>query len=110
MKWSLPILPVWLLVGLVVNAQFASSIFGTHTGGNLNAWLYLTSFTQDRDLLAIGTQVTSVMLVMGMKYMLMVLLMLTAIYTAGKNLQNGIVYGIDIILTKKAPKKETVEG
>lgn len=110
MKWSLPILPVYLFVALIINAQIASSIFGTYTGGNLNAWLYLTSFAQDRDLLEIGIKASSAMLVMGMKYILMVLIALSFIYTVGKNLHNGIIYGIEILLSKKEHKKETVEG
>lgn len=101
MKWSLPIIPVWLLVALTVNAQFASSVFETYTGGNLNTWLYLTSFAQDHELLTIGMEATPAMLVMASKYMLLVLLAISAIYSIGKNMHNGFVYGIESYLNKK---------
>lgn len=109
MKWSLPIVSVWLLVGLIVNAQVASSVVETYTGGNLNAWLYLTSFTQDKDILAMGAVTPSAMIVMALKYILMVLIVLSALYTVGKNLHLAILYGIKGFLTPKNNKKETVE-
>lgn len=101
MKWTLPLVPTWLVIGMLIHAQIASSLFETYTGGNLNAWLFLTSFTYDQEFLVLGLNSTLVMGVMGARYALWILFALSSLYTLGKNVHMGTIVLVEKMLTQR---------
>lgn len=97
MKFVQPIVPVWILVAMLGSGYWASAVFETVTGGELNVWLYLTSFHYDVTFWKQLFASTSVGAVLVVRYALMILFGTSVVVTIALNIKNAYIY----VMTKR---------